>query len=112
MDDDRLIKLAASHSMACDMLKKALWLLNSVPRFSDGLYDSYDLAANISSYLNVSRDWQSQAAYFVEHNGDCWQTVFPEPEAEKSQLHPSIQEAADYFLELGIHTFVVKGDKA
>lgn len=25
--------------------------------------------------------------YFVEHNGDCWQSVFPSAESAKSQLH-------------------------
>lgn len=34
--------------------------------------------------------------YFVEHNGDCWQSVFPASENEKSQLHPTSVEALDY----------------
>jgi hypothetical protein len=31
--------------------------------------------------------------YFIEHNGDCWQSVFPEAEAAKSALHDTITDA-------------------
>ena len=37
--------------------------------------------------------------YFVEHNGDCWQSVFPANEANKSQLHTTIIDALDYMVQ-------------
>lgn len=36
--------------------------------------------------------------YYVEHNGDCWQSVFPEGESQLSQLHTSIDEAISYMV--------------
>lgn len=37
--------------------------------------------------------------YYVEHNGDCWQSVFPESEAHKSQLHRTRADAAVYMID-------------
>lgn len=37
--------------------------------------------------------------YYIEHNGDCWQSVFPEKEAHLSQLHDTIGDALEYFRE-------------
>jgi hypothetical protein len=37
-----------------------------------------------------------EEGYFVEHNGDCWQSVFPSAEASKSQLHMTISDALSY----------------
>lgn len=34
--------------------------------------------------------------YYVEHNGDCWQSVFPSSEASKSQLHDTVFDAMHY----------------
>jgi hypothetical protein len=36
--------------------------------------------------------------YFIEWNGDCWQSVFPEHEAHYSQLHESVADALDYMV--------------
>lgn len=41
--------------------------------------------------------------YYIEHNGDCWQSVFPAAEAEKSQLHPDPMDAFNYMhIECGV----------
>jgi hypothetical protein len=41
--------------------------------------------------------------YFIEHNGDTWQSVFPSAESSRSQLHTSVQDALDYMVkEIGI----------
>lgn len=37
--------------------------------------------------------------YGVEWNGDCWQSVFPTQQSEKSQLHTSIDDAVMYMRE-------------
>lgn len=34
--------------------------------------------------------------YYIEHNGEQWQSVFPEQEANKSQLHSSSDDAFGY----------------
>lgn len=34
--------------------------------------------------------------YFIEHNGDCWQSIFPAVEAEKSRLHTDSDDAFAY----------------
>jgi hypothetical protein len=36
--------------------------------------------------------------YFVEQNGDCWQSVFPMAEASKSQLHATTADAVLYMV--------------
>lgn len=38
--------------------------------------------------------------YYIEHNGDCWQSVFPAAESALSQLHISINDALAYFKEV------------
>jgi hypothetical protein len=49
------------------------------------------------------RDGDGQG-YFVEWNGDCWQSVFPESEARKSQLHQTWKDAvACMTRECGVH---------
>lgn len=34
--------------------------------------------------------------YYVEWNGDCWQSVFPTSLAECSQLHSTVDDACLY----------------
>jgi hypothetical protein len=34
--------------------------------------------------------------YFVEYNGECWQSVFPSCYADMSSLHLTIDDALDY----------------
>lgn len=41
-------------------------------------------------------------SYFIEHNGDCWQSVFPADASHLSQLHETVQDAVEYFRERGI----------
>jgi hypothetical protein len=36
--------------------------------------------------------------YFVEHVGDCWQSVFPDAEAEHSELHDTAHDALNYMV--------------
>lgn len=41
--------------------------------------------------------------YYIEHNGECWQSVFPSNEAGKSQLHTDPDDAFAYMhYECGI----------
>lgn len=41
----------------------------------------------------------SSEGYFVEHNGDTFQSVFPSAEAAKSQLHTTVPDAINYMVE-------------
>jgi hypothetical protein len=34
--------------------------------------------------------------FYIEHNGDCWQSVFPSDLAEFSQLHTTMEDALGY----------------
>lgn len=34
--------------------------------------------------------------YYIEHNGEFWQSVFPSEEAHKSQCHTNINDALAY----------------
>ncbi len=34
--------------------------------------------------------------YFIEHNGEQWQSIFPATEADKSQLHSDPDDAFTY----------------
>lgn len=34
--------------------------------------------------------------YFIEHNGEFWQSVFPSYESQKSQLHSDVDDAFYY----------------
>lgn len=34
--------------------------------------------------------------YFIEHNGECWQSIFPATESEKSELHADPDDAFAY----------------
>ena len=43
-----------------------------------------------------------EQGYFIEHNGDCWQSVFPSWESEKSSLHVEVKDAIDYMVECGV----------
>ena len=43
---------------------------------------------------------QALEGYFIEYNGDYWQSVFPSAEAEFSQLHTSVEDALAYFKEV------------
>jgi len=44
-----------------------------------------------------------ERSHFIEHNGDCWQSVFPKSEAHLSQLHTSPEDAYQYMVgECGI----------
>ena len=38
--------------------------------------------------------------FAIEWNGDCWQSVFPTKWAEHSQLHTTVQDAAEYIAEV------------
>lgn len=38
--------------------------------------------------------------YYIEWNGDCWQSVFPRNELELSELHTSVEDARAYFAEV------------
>lgn len=38
--------------------------------------------------------------YFVEWNGECYQSVFPSSESELSQLHVTVEDALDYFSDV------------
>lgn len=50
--------------------------------------------------------------YFIEHNGECWQSVFPEPEAAKSQLHETIDDARSYMVsECGVPEALIQIQK-
>jgi len=47
--------------------------------------------------------------YFIEWNGDCWQSVFPSWEAEKSALHQTWKDALAYMVhECGVSTKKIK----
>ena len=37
--------------------------------------------------------------YYVEWNGDCWQSVFPSWQSELSALHASASEAVHYLID-------------
>lgn len=41
----------------------------------------------------------SKKVFHIEHNGDCWQSVFPEALAHLSQLHTSIEDALAYMVD-------------
>ena len=42
-------------------------------------------------------------SYFIEFNGEHWQSVFPEKESEKSQLHTTSEDGINYMTkECGI----------
>lgn len=50
-----------------------------------------------------------EQGYFIEFNGEFYQSVFPENEAEKSQLHYELPDALDYMtLECGINLDLIK----
>ncbi len=58
--------------------------------------------------MNIERE-----GYYVEHNGDCWQSVFPTSYAKLSQLHTDIDDALEYMVhECGIpqEMITVKGE--
>ena len=41
--------------------------------------------------------------YYIEHNGEFWQSVFPIEEADKSQLHTDVDDAFAYMVyECGV----------
>jgi len=43
---------------------------------------------------------KTSEGYYIEHTGDCWQSVFPQAEAELSQLHSNVEDALAYFKEV------------
>ena len=46
---------------------------------------------------------EAEEGYFVEWNGDQWQSVFPSSESNHSSLHTSVDDALFYMVdELGI----------
>jgi hypothetical protein len=46
--------------------------------------------------------------YYVEHNGDCWQSVFPSKEARQSALHTTVDDALTYMIEeCGVPSFKI-----
>lgn len=44
--------------------------------------------------------------YYVEWNGDCWQSVFPAHQAHLSNLHETPEDAASYIEECAGPVFV------
>jgi hypothetical protein len=47
--------------------------------------------------------------YYIEFTGECYQSVFPEEESDKSQLHTTLQDAVQYvFQESGIYPTIIK----
>jgi hypothetical protein len=40
----------------------------------------------------------TKQGYYVEFNGEFYQSVFPQSQSELSQLHTSIDDAIDYFV--------------
>ncbi len=52
---------------------------------------------------------EREEVYCVEHNGDCWQSVFPSDQAELSQLHVTVDDAISYMTkERGISIDVIE----
>jgi hypothetical protein len=45
--------------------------------------------------------------YYLEYNGEQWQSVFPTKEAENSQLHNTLKDGIEYFRELGINNPII-----
>lgn len=71
------------------------------------VYDADDerpaLVSDAFEYVRTHGGEGQQQGYFVEFNGDCWQSVFPEEDADQSALHTSIDEALAYMThECGI----------
>lgn len=50
-----------------------------------------------------------EQGYYIEFNGEFYQSVFPNNEVEKSQLHLDLPDALDYMnLECGINLDLIK----
>ena len=46
--------------------------------------------------------------YYIEFTGDSFQSVFPEDESDKSQLHTALQDAVEYmFQESGVYPTIL-----
>ena len=60
-----------------------------------------------SKHITCAICGSGKEVHAIERNGKEYQTVFPEKESEKSQLHPSLKDAKNYFKELGVKDFVV-----
>lgn len=49
--------------------------------------------------------------YYIEHNGDCWQSVFPHWQHELSQLHATKRDARDYIREIAGNVQIIERAK-
>jgi hypothetical protein len=49
--------------------------------------------------LLLSLPKERDEIHCIEHNGDCWQSVFPTAEAHKSCLHETVRAALRYMTE-------------
>lgn len=69
----------------------------------DQLAEQADAALGV--HLQEVNDWAKRENgfedpnFYVEHNGDQWQSVFPPFDAELSQLHATAQDAVAYIKE-------------
>jgi len=50
--------------------------------------------------------------YYIEWNGDFWQSVFPRALADLSQLHSTVADARAYFKEVAPHIVPIKLKKS
>lgn len=60
----------------------------------DGFWPSKDKNARSKVLETIKGE-----GFFIEHNGDCWQSVFTSEMSEKSQLHDDINDAFRYMTE-------------
>lgn len=59
------------------------------------------LAKNVGwNWEELQSNMQSPEGYFVEWNGEDWQSVFPSAESELSQLHANPMDAVLYILQV------------
>lgn len=57
----------------------------------------------------IAKEKLEKEGYFVEWNGECFQSVFPSPEAAKSKLHTCVADALDYMTdECGVDPEVIE----
>ena len=45
--------------------------------------------------------------YYLEYNGEFWQSVFPPKESDKSNLHVTLKDGIKYFNDLGIKNITI-----
>lgn len=54
-NENLLTNTAATLSIANGFLRDVVWLMNSVPNFSDGARKSYDMARDINAFLREQK---------------------------------------------------------